>query len=427
MRTRLIASAISGLTMLLPFAAAAQQTTEVHIYGTLLPFLDDVRTLGATPAGLSPASGGATQVPGTAYTGANLPARFRISSGTSNIGFKGSLTLSDQLKVIWQVESSVSPDGDPPNNLAGRNTAVGLAGTWGTVFYGLWDTPYKYPTVFVTPIRGLTVYDNAVTANPGFNVPGTTTQSGRAAGKADAAFSRRQGNSVQYWSPTFYGLSLRLAASVNEGKTTRTATAPSIDPWIWSGLVTWESGPFGVRYSHERHVDYFGLAQLGGSAGATNANPHSHDDGDELIAWYAAPTGTKLSVIGERLGYTTEDSVAGAVDRYERYSFYALVQQRFGPHQLWGAFGRAFPGDVHVVGGGAATTNGLGASQWSLGYTYSLAKTADIYAAYYELANDRSGAYAVFPSPGTVAPGASTRGFGLGILYTFDASWTFPL
>lgn len=412
------------LALLLP-ATAVAQAVEVHLYGTLMPFLDASRTTDATAAGLSPATGGATQVPAGAYTGIGGPNRYRITSGTSNVGFKGSLALGEGLKVFWQVENAVSPDGDPPNAWAGRNSAVGLASPWGTAFFGNWDTPYKYPTLFTAPIRGLTVYDNVMTGNPGFGVPGTTTQSGRAAGKADAAFNRRQGNSFQYWSPTFQGFSARLAVSADEGRTAATATAPSVDPWIWSVLLTWEQGPFGIRYAHERHTDYFGLTQLGGSAAGTLTNRHSHDDGDEVVAWYAAPTGTKLSVIGERLSYESDDQAANAVDRYRRYAVYALLQQRFGPHQIWGAYGQAGQGDVRLVGGAPGTTRGLGASQWSLGYSYALAKGAELYAAYYRVANDRSASYAVFPAPGTVAPGGTTQGFGVGIIYSFDAAWTF--
>jgi len=374
----------------LPFCASAQ-ASDVQIYGTFLPFLDHVKTSGATAPGLSPANGGATQVPLGAYTGdlGNLPGRNRITSGTSNLGFKGSFKINEDLKLIWQIESAISPDGDAPNSLTSRNSCVGLVGSWGTVFYGNWDTPYKYPLLFVGALRGLNPFDNALTANPGFNVPGTTTQNGRANAKADAAFNRRQGNSVQYWSPTVNGFSGRVAYSVNEGKTTATATVPSVSPELWSFLLNYKAGAFNLSYGHERHSDYFGLAQLGGSAGATATN-------------------------------ASDDTAVGKVNHYERDAWYLLVQQRWGTHQVFGAYGKANAGSATVVGGGPVTTNGLGGAQWSAGYVYSLAKTADLYASVYGMTNERSASYALFPPVGSgVAPGASTTGFGLGILYTF--------
>jgi Fe-S oxidoreductase/predicted porin len=409
------------LAAVFPSPSRAQEL-DVHAYGTFLPFMDNVRARGATAPGASPASGDAALVPASAYTGASLSNRNRVTSGTSNVGFRGSLIVNDHLQVIWQVESAVSPDGDAPNVLAGRNTGVGLAGDWGRVFFGSWDTPYKVPTLFVTPLRGFETFDNFVTANPGFNVPGTTTQTGRVNGKADAAFSRRQGNSVQYWTPVFHGLSARVAYSANEGKTA--AGGVTISPQVGSALVTYEHGPFGARYGYERHRDYFGLSQLGGSPGATATNASSTDQAHELVGWYALPSGTKLSAIGERLVYRAADSAPGAVNHYARRAWYALLQQRIGDHQLWGAYGQALRGDATFVGGGAASTRGLGARQWSVGYSYSVAKTADVYACYYEMRNERSSSYAVFPSPGTVAPGADTLGFGVGVLYTFDIGWT---
>ncbi len=422
---RTTAALLALWAIALPAAPRAEELeVDVHIYGTLLPFLDDVRTSGATRPGLSPDTGGAAQVPAAAYTGASLPNRGRITSGTSNLGFRGSLNVNPHLQVFWQIESAISPDGDAPNVLSGRNTGVGLAGDWGRAFYGSWDTPYKYPTLFTTPLRGLNTFDNVLVGNPGFNVPGTTTQSGRQNGRADATFSRRQGNSVQYWSPVFHGLSARLGVSVNEGKTTPTATAAGISPKLGSALVMYERGPFGVRYGYERHEDYFGLAQLGGSPGATPTNRSSTDQGHEVVGWISLPTGTKLSAFWERLRYDSDDQAAGAVDGYTRTAGYGLLQQRFGDHQLWGAYGQALRGNASRVGGGPASTRGLGARTWMAGYSYRLAKAADVYAAYYEVRNDRSAAYSVFPGLGTVAPGADTRGFGLGVLYTFDVSTT---
>lgn len=420
MKSGTILLALAGACAL-PWNLSAQ-ASDLQIYGTFLPFLDHVKTSGATAPGLSPANGGATQVPASAYTGdlGNLPARNRMTSGTSNLGFRGSYKVSEDLKIIWQIESAISPDGDAPNSLTSRNSRLGLEGSWGTVFYGNWDTPYKYPLLFVGALRGLNPFDNALTANPGFNVPGTTTQNGRANGKADAAFNRRQGNSVQYWSPVLAGFSARVAYSVNEGKTAATATVPSVSPELWSALVSYKLGAFNVSYGYERHSDYFGLAQLGGSAGATATNASSKDEGHELIAAYAFPTGTKVSAIVERLSYDTDDTVAGKVNHYERDAWYLLVQQRWGAHQVFGAYGKAGAGSAKVVGGGPATTNGLGGAQWSVGYTYSLTKAADLYTSAYGMTNERSASYALFPPVGSgVAPGASTTGFGLGILYTF--------
>jgi predicted porin len=64
-----------------------------------------------------------------------------MTVGTTNIGFRGTLNLFENLKVTWQVESGVPLDGDgPPNTFASRNSHIGFTGGWGTLIWGAWDT-----------------------------------------------------------------------------------------------------------------------------------------------------------------------------------------------------------------------------------------------------------------------------------------------
>jgi predicted porin len=418
---------LAGLALPLP---ASAQRGEVRLYGSLHPFLDNLRTSGATPEGLSPDNGGATQVIGQDYTGDNLPNRWRMTSSTSHIGFWSELRLTEKLKAFVQVEAMVNIDGDAPvltNPWASRNSGIGMRGAYGTLFFGNWDTPYKYPTLFVGPVRSLNPFDNTLTGNPGFNVPGTTIQNGRATTRSDAAFNRRQGNSIQYWTPTILGLSARLAVSLNEGRTIATETDASVSPTLWSALLSYNRGSLSVNYAYELHLDYFGVAWLGGSPGAMlGTNPHSRDDAHQIVAWYTLPTGTRLAGIVERLTYRTDETRDGAVNGYQRDAFFAAAQQRFfGAHRVFGSFGMAGAGRCTVVGGGACNTNGLNGLQWSVWYTFSPAETVDIYAAYYEMRNGRSATYGLFPFIVPVEPGTTTRGFGLGFLYMFDVSLGF--
>jgi predicted porin len=411
-----------------PAKPSAGPPLEFTIYGTLMEFGEVARTTGATPAGSTTEN----SLVG-AYSGTNLPRRGRLTSGTSNIGFRGSYEIiPGVVKAIFQIENSASPDGDAPNAWASRNSQVGLAGSFGTVFYGNWDTPYKAPLPPVGPLRGLLPFDNAISASPGFSVPATTTQSGRAGAKADAAFNRRQGNSVQYWTPKQFGLQARLAFGFDESRTTATPATgtaqavPSIDPMLFSGLVSFDHEGLGLRYAFERHVDYFGLAQLGGAGPSLN-NTGSTDDGHEIIAFYALPTGTKLSGIYDHLAYSSDDSTMTNAKKFSRDSFYFLAEQQLGPNKVWGAFGMALKGSCSLVSGAACTTSGLGATQWSVGYARSLISTVDVYAAYYRMVNDRSASYSTFPALVTAtAPGSDASGFGVGILYAFAATWPKP-
>src|SRR6185312_14557598 len=129
--------------------------------------------------------------------------------------------------VAWfQVESSVAVDSGG-SNIASRNTGVGMKGNWGNLFVGQWDTPYKTLSGAVDPMyfTGIT-YTGALIGTPGFGVgpvtagaPATSGDGRTFAAAANASFERRQGNSIQYWSPAFSGLAFRAAYSVNEGRT----------------------------------------------------------------------------------------------------------------------------------------------------------------------------------------------------------------
>ena len=130
---------------------APPSALKVEFYGALLPFLERVSTSGATPPGFT---GGASQVQDSYYTGVNQPARFRMTSGTSGVGFRGTLDLLENLKVTWQVESAVPIDGNGPNTWASRNSHLGFTGGWGTLIWGIWDTPWKWAHVTtINPIR----------------------------------------------------------------------------------------------------------------------------------------------------------------------------------------------------------------------------------------------------------------------------------
>lgn len=398
-------------------ACGLAQAQSVEIYGTVFQFLENAKTSGAT----SPAPADRpSQVGAGAYTGVNDEARSRITAGTSNLGFRGSENLGGGLKAIFQMESGFQVDGSPGPGWANRNSHVGLTGSWGTVSLGMWDTPYKFISLVVNPIRvGYQADQTPVIGNPGFGTPATTTLSGRSGGKPDAAFDRRQGNMIQYMSPNFGGFSGRLMWSVNEGKGPAAAGGPVISPTVWSGYLMYDMGNLSLRYAYEQHDDYFGMSQLGGSGGATAANPGSKDTGHKFVANWRFGS-TRIAGIYEQLEYKNDDTAAGAVSSYKRASYYVIGEQKFGNHSLWAAYGRADDGSCGRVGGASCSTNSLGADYVSAGWVYNFSKRTQVIATYYRVNNKTSGTYTVQPAVGAaVAPGADTSSFGVGIAHFF--------
>jgi hypothetical protein len=212
---------------------------------------------------------------------------------------------------------------------------------------------------------------------------------------------------------------------MNEGRTRATSVEPSISPILWGGSLTYAIGTFSATYAYEQHLDYFGTNWVGGTPGASLTNKSSKDDAHEIVAWYTAPTGTRLALAIDRLTYRTDETIAGNVKSYQRDGIYGAVQQHLAQHTIWGGLGVGMAGRCVVVGNGPCTTNGLNALQWSVGYTFSPVKTFDIYASYYEMRNARSGAYGLFPPVVPLAPGTTTHAFGLGFMFIFDVTTKF--
>jgi predicted porin len=441
MQKAMVALIALGANALAARAAAADIAADVEVYGTLVPHVELMETTGATP--LSERAS-ARQVADAAFTGINEPARLRVTQGTSHIGFRGSVDLLDDLKVVWQIESGVPVDGDPVlNTFATRNSRAGLSGAWGTVFFGIWDTPYKWASLpVINPIAAGFVADyTALIGSPGFNVGALNLSPGYVANavpgpspvpRSNAAFYRRDSNNIQYWSPNFYGFWLRASYTTNEfSRAARPAAGqnpevPEIHPDIFSGLLSYDNGPLKLRYAIELHRDYFGLSLIGGSPGGTATNPTSRDVGQQGVASYTfqfnEAVTTRLVATVDYLFYENDDTVAGNVDQYQRASFYGLLDQSYKSHHLWFAYGQADKGSCSLVGDADCSTDGLGARMMTLGYLYRFSPDTDVYAVAYQVVNANAATYTPFPPiDPQPTPGANVRSVGIGLLHHFSA------
>lgn len=404
-------------------AGIARADSVVEMYGLAFPFLDSAQTKNATTPAPS-AADRPSMLSAAAYTGVNDLRRWRITVGTSAWGFRGFEDIGPgKLRAVWQLESGFQLDQNTGPGLGARDSKVGLQSpVWGEVFLGQWDTPYKYISLPVNPIRAGYVFDRtAITGNPGFGVGNTTTQFTRIGAKPDASFDRRQGNSVQYWSPTWGGLSFRLQHSVNEGRGTIVAGGPIIAPVVNAFSAVWSYGQLSLRYAYEEHKDYFGLTQLGGAGAAgTLANPHSKDSGHKFV-WLWKLGNTRFTGLVEQLKYTNQDTTAGNVKEYKRTAWYAVLEQQFGRNSIYGSYGRAANGSCVRVGGVSCITTDLGAKYYTVGYLYRFSKMTEGYVAYYKMDNKRNAQYSTGPtvSGSPVAPGADTDAFGVGLWHAF--------
>lgn len=408
------------LIALTPVAVFAQESG-VQVYGTFNVDLERVEARGATAAGALPAGS-----LGIAPSGTNVAARNRVTQNSSNLGFRGTERITPDLAAFFQVESAVNVDAGF-SNIASRNTGLGMKGPWGTAFAGQWDTPYKTLSGAVDPMyfTGIT-YTGALIGTPGFGVgpttigaPGTSGDGRTFANAANASFERRQGNSVQYWSPTLSGVSMRLAYSVNENRTAQ------VNPDILSASVEYDAGTLYFAYAYERHDDYFGLDALLPSAQATPVSGAVHassrDRGQKAVARVKIG-GTQVGVMVEKLHYAKshDGAAAGSFDGYQREAYAVTLVQKVGAAgTLRGLVGKARNGSCTRTGGDC-DASALGARQVSVGYSYSFSRRTDAYAFYTRVANDARGSYQFANGAGLgAAPGSTSIGYVLGLRHTF--------
>ena len=413
---RLAAATAAALASGAAFAQSGPDSV-VEMYGMAFPFLDSAETKNAT----SPAPAATdrpSMVSASAYTGVNDPRRQRLTAGTSQWGFRGYEKLAGDLRLVWQLESGFQIDQNTGPGLGARDSKVGLRNRWGEIFMGQWDTPYKYVSLPVNPIRAGYVFDRtAITGNPGFNVGNTTTQFTRTGGKPDASFDRRQGNSVQYWTPSWGGFSGRLMYSVDEGRGPVTG-GTIIAPIVKGASVQYDAGALSVRYAFEEHDDYFGMSQIGGSAPGP-ANTSSRDTGQKIVVLYRIGN-TRLTGLYEQLKYHNDDNTAGAVNQYKRNAWYGVIEQFFGNQSLFFSYGQAADGSCIKVGGDTCITNALGAKYMTVGYIYRWSKATEGFIAYYKMDNKSNGTYSTGPAvPAVVAPGLDTEAWGVGMQHFF--------
>ena len=414
-------------------ASGAALAQETQIYGTFNVDVESVRATGATPAETLPRG----QL-GATPTGIDVPQRNRVTSNSSNFGIRGSDVIGPDLSAFFQVESAVGVDAGN-TNIASRNTAAGLKGRYGTLFLGQWDTPYKTLSGAVEPMyfTGIT-YTGALIGTPGFGVgpvtngaPATSGDGKSFANAANASFERRQGNSVQYWSPTWAGLSMRLAYSANETRTSSSPAVTQVNPSIVSGSLEYQYGILYLAYAHEIHRDYFGLdaivpgaqaALVAASAAFPSAS--SRDQGDKYVARVKFAR-TQLGVIAERLRYEKSQTLPPAAafwfSSYRRDAYAVTLMQGVGAAgTIRGFVGRANAGKCTRFDGADCSTSGLGARQFSLGYSHTLSRRTDLYAFYTRVANDTHASYSFANGAGLgAAPGADNVGYVLGIRHTF--------
>lgn len=410
----------------------------VTVYGTFNVNTQWTRSIGATQ--------GVTGVT-TAVTPRDISPRLAVSTDSTNFGVRAALPVAPWAKAIAQCETSANIDGIGVSGICNRNSQLGLSGSFGTMFFGNWDTPFKsvwYGTKVDDPFGNTDVFDRAaLMGSPGFNVKSSTWKAATA--DVISGFNLRAQNSVAYWTPAFAGLSAKFQYGVNEFKSNQ----GNVSPKLWSANLVYDRGPFSLVGAYESHEWGYGLVGFNAPAaaplpatntfGATAVNnlvSHTEDYAWRVGAGYELKTAlgaTTPNFVFEQVKYMQPRATPGSIQEYDKYSWSASLKHRAGSHELRGRYDRANAGGCKLAGGAACSTVDHGADQITAGYAYYFASAAQVYLTWTQIRNDRlaqysfatagsaaiAGGASAANTRGTVLPGQDPQALALGMRYAF--------
>lgn len=414
MNKKLIALAVAAV---MAPAAAMADSGNVTIYGKMEASYDNISTGAAGQDTLS-----------------------RISSNSSNLGFKGTEDLGNGLSAIWQIENQINVDSNgsatsaaSANGAAGtRNTFVGLSSkTMGTVLLGTHDTPYKLGTLKLNVFGdSMGNYTSIVGSANGTNVR-----------------DLRLGNVAAYISPTFNGFHGAIATSqLNEA-----GNSGLSNPSAWSATGVYDNGQLFASLSYEiqKYADVGATAAATGTyvctgtsvtgnvtaataAAATIAcqalTGGSGSTATAVVAATAAVAaadaydtkGTKLGLgwdfkQGTKVGFVYERLADSRASNAGSRNAYVLnVAHTMGNNVIKAQYGKANDGET------AADTS---AKNWAIGVDHNMSKRTSIYALYTKTDNAEGAAYGVggTKTTGVYAPavGDDPRAVSLGVKHSF--------
>jgi predicted porin len=378
MQKKLMAVAVAGV--LGAPAVALAQTSTVQIYGTLYVEYSRID------------QGGPRQDVDI------------FQSPGSNIGFKGEEKLGGGLSAWFQCESTADWRGQDQDGWCSRNSALGLKGGFGNVFFGNWDTPFKR-TISPTNVGG---NDTGVWGTANLLTAGSTTLNGNT---SRANFKRRQNNTINYDSPNFAGFQV-MAAVTTINHVTAVVGGPNSKPRVWSLGAQYSAGPLYVSAGYERHKEFIGPTAPG--------TREIDDDG-----WHFGAAYTWGPVrVGGQFTRQTFEHLTGAESRATAWHV-GVDWNIVGPHGLRAAFTQArdIKGSGPAVAGSQSQTRpaaggDTGAKMYQIRYVYNFSKRTEFTAGYVKLNNEDNAFYNIFGVSGAT-PGSNPDAWALGLRHSF--------
>jgi predicted porin len=340
--------------------------------------------------------------------GADRPNVDAFNSGASYIRFAGEEKLGGGMSAWFQCETrarfgvdtkvgqTVSGSGQTINGICDRNSALGIKGGFGNLFFGNWDSPLNLAQDAgrggLLQTTGWTGIERLLLGDGG-------------AGGSSFDFARRNPNSINYNTPNFGGLTGSFQyTSTNTALATPNATAgavPGLKGRAISASAYYSSGPLEAAVAYTKHDD--NQSDVGGFEGASDT------------AWLLGASyvfgPVKVGVL-----YTDLSGDASPTTEEERKNWSIGVAWKITPPGTV-RFGYVQAGDSK----GTAGTPNSGAKQYVVGYSHAMSKrtTASVY--YSAVENDSAGTwnFAGTTAAGDVFPGSDANVISLQLQHKF--------
>jgi predicted porin len=358
--------------------------------------------------------------------------------GGSSVGFKGQEQLGGGMSAWFQCESSADVRGLNQDGFCGRNSAIGLKGGWGNVFFGRWDTPFKRSTIGMVGAGDTGLLGGAFLFVG--NSTGTAASGGQGASVSLSrnVWKRRESSLLYYESPSFSGFTI-LGAFSAANATGATDATTNAKPRVASLAGMYSNGPLNIAAGYEKHYNFGNGAT--GAAAVARANGNASFPGQfvaggpNALSSFTAPVtgsaatagtgdddrgwtiGANYNFMGNLLvGFQYIDmkyEMAAGTEVKKKNWFIGADWNVAGPHHVVGAYINAgdskgnatsSPGATgnggiaapNVVVGGVTVANaGTGANLWELGYQYDFSKRTKVKFSYVKLNNDDAATYSL--------------------------------
>lgn len=359
---------------------------------------------------------------GVGAAGGTEGGAFNLKSNDSNIGFKGTESLGNGLKALFQMESYVNVTGNNQgpsygngNNLFGgmRDSYVGLNNKYGTIQGGYFSTPYRASLLTYDVFAGdrsdsvliNTMGKQRIGYRP-FGVNGTGYIQTDNAVRATA---------LQYAMPTFYGVngSIAYTGSNNNGTNNQTNNTVGLNTQTslagqnalsmnlgWSGYGFGLSGAF-QQTKLNSTVD-------GGVASTTT--PFNSYTSYMVGTQYTGLPGLKAAVAYNRnsLGTNGDESLGAA--KGSNNQVYVGASYRFGNNEPRASY-------ISTSDTSGFNVGQDGGTQWNLGWGYYLSKRTQVYGMFTQYKNNANGVWSPYQTGTNLMPTGgqvlSTYGAGL--------------